>query len=105
MTTTKKINVTRDDIIRGVCKNSRKCMIARAIRREVPGARGVDIYPSLPENGEAFFHIGGTTFSGGLPKKASANAIKFDQIPKGTRRAKRAKIVKPFSFILSYTEG
>ena len=75
-------------------------MIARAVKRIIPGAQSLSVYPGWP--GEVIFKLDSKFVSGKLLSKAAALARKFDKIPKRTRRAKRTEFVKPFSFVLSY---
>jgi hypothetical protein len=98
-----RINVLDDDIIKGIRNDPCKCMIARAIRRQVPGAFCVYVHPkdkhTVTDATIMFKLRGKRTFKAILPYRANAAAIIFDDL-ENVLPAERPKKVKPFSFAL-----
>lgn len=82
-----KIEVTQDDIDRGICQSPTRCAVARAIRR-ITGKRYVEV--------NADQTLVGQDFNTELPKKAQDFIHRFDE---------DKKKVKPFSFVLRGWKG
>lgn len=82
-----KIEVTQEDIDRGVCGNATRCAVARAIRRIV-GKRNIEV----TQNNIAV----NSDFDVAPPKKVRDFIDKFDA---------NKKSVKPFSFVLRGYKG
>lgn len=93
-----KVEVLKNHIKRGVCGDTRKCMVALAIQKvlkptfaAVVFSENAHIYPCAAQGGELEALDYSTFFALRLPKKATAQIHRFD-----TRKSS----AKPISFFV-----
>jgi hypothetical protein len=92
-----RVEVTRDDIDRGVRRNAKKCPVARAVRRQL--IRGCRVFVTgtlIISKGTSVLYEKPIE----LPQQASRFIAKFDE----TRMKADRKKLKPFVAILDIPE-
>jgi hypothetical protein len=94
----KQVNITLEDITKGVPTDPCRCMVARAVRRATHKRYGVDVY-----GGFVILHHGGKwKYKATLPDEVCNQVNRYDDQEPGQDKT---NLVKPCNFVLTFKEA